>query len=175
MEIFMEFDLLNGRALLLTPLLSVEIRRDEREIIRPRKGNLADEIRQMLRFRRKRETMFGAELFADPVWDMILDLCLAHETGKRVSVSSLCLASAVPATTALRWIKAMEDRNLVIREEDPDDRRRYFLSLAPDVEQKLQALLRERFALPQIEPLAADAMGSYADEEPATMAQETAA
>ena len=171
----MDFDLLNGRPLLFTPLLSVEIRRDEREIIRPRKGNLADEIRQLLRFRRKREQMFGLDLFADPVWDMMLDLCLAHETQKRVSITSLCLASAVPATTALRWIKAMEDHNLLVREEDPSDGRRSFLSLAPDVEQKLQALLRERFTLPQIEPPRADATDSHAENEHTDMAQETAA
>lgn len=160
MEIVMEFDLLNGRALWCTPLLSVEIRQDEREIIRPRKGNLADEIRQMIRLRRRRETMFGTDLFADPVWDMMLDLCLAAQIGRPESVSSLCMASAVPPTTALRWIKAMVERSIVVRQEDPNDRRRFFVSLAPDIEQKLQALLRERFDLPQAERATSDPMHS---------------
>src|SRR3546814_1843272 len=43
---------------------------------------------------------------SDPAWDMLLDLYLAAERNTRpVSISSLCIASAVPATTALRWIK----------------------------------------------------------------------
>jgi len=175
MENIMEFDLLNGRALLCTPLLSVEIRRDERDIIRPRPGNLADEIRQMTRFRRKREAVFGTDLFADPVWDMMLDLCLAAEIGKSVSVSSLCLAAAVPPTTALRWLNAMEKRDMIRREEDPNDRRRFFLSLAPQIKDKLQALLRERFNLPQVEPANSNPTHSDPSDEAMCRAHEIAA
>ena len=50
----------------------------------------------------------------------------------RVSVSSLCLAAMVPATTALRWLKSMEQQGLVIRRNDPHDGRRVFVELAPD-------------------------------------------
>lgn len=175
MEMVMEFDLLSGRGLLYTPLLSVEIRRDERDIIRPRPENLADEIRQLTRFRRKRETIFGTDLFADPVWDMMLDLCLAAEIGRPVSISSLCLASAVPVTTALRWTKAMEKRGLIMREEDAHDRRRFFVSLAPDIEQKLQALLRERFDLPQVEPASSSRTHSDLNNVPISRAHQIAA
>ena len=87
-------------------------------------------VRRLLRQRRLREQFFPADLFADPAWDMLLDLYAARLERRPVSVSSLCIASAVPATTALRWIKTMTDGGLFIREADPHDGRRIFIALA---------------------------------------------
>lgn len=84
----------------------------------------------MLRQRRMREQYFPADLFADPAWDMLLDLYAAWLERQPVSVSSLCIAAAVPATTALRWIKTMTDAGLFLREDDPHDGRRIFIALA---------------------------------------------
>ncbi len=90
----------------------------------------AKQIRRMLRQRRMREQYFPADLFADPAWDMLLDLYAARLERQPVSVSSLCIAAAVPATTALRWIKTMTDAGLFVREADPHDGRRIFIALA---------------------------------------------
>jgi len=46
-------------------------------------------------------------------------------------VSSLCIAAAVPATTALRWLKTMTDKGLFVRRADPHDGRRVFVELSP--------------------------------------------
>jgi len=48
----------------------------------------------------------------------------------RVAVSSLCIAAAVPATTALRWIRTLTDHGLFVRRADPDDGRRIFIELS---------------------------------------------
>jgi DNA-binding MarR family transcriptional regulator len=61
---------------------------------------------------------------------MLLDLYAARLERRPVSVSSLCIAAAVPATTALRWIKTMTDAGLFVREADPNDGRRIFIALA---------------------------------------------
>lgn len=90
----------------------------------------AKAVRRMLRERRMREQYFPADLFADPAWDMLLDLYAARLERQPVSVSSLCIAAAVPATTALRWIKTMTDAGLFLREDDPHDGRRIFIALA---------------------------------------------
>lgn len=90
----------------------------------------AKAVRRMLRQRRMREQYFPADLFADPAWDMLLDLYAARLERQPVSVSSLCIAAAVPATTALRWIKTMTDAGLFVREADPHDGRRIFIGLA---------------------------------------------
>jgi len=90
----------------------------------------AKAVRRMLRQRRIREQYFPADLFADPAWDMLLDLYAARLERQPVSVSSLCIAAAVPATTALRWIKTMTDAGLFVRDADPHDGRRIFIALA---------------------------------------------
>ena len=89
-------------------------------------------VRNVIRARRLRARYFKEELFADPAWDMLLDLLAAEIAQHRVPVSSLCIAAAVPATTALRWIKTMTDEKLFVRRADPHDGRRVFIELAPD-------------------------------------------
>jgi hypothetical protein len=88
-------------------------------------------VRAIIRARRLRTRYFDAELFADPAWDMLLDLVQAEIDQLRVPVSSLCIAAAVPATTALRWIKTMTDGGLFVRRADPHDGRRVFVEMAP--------------------------------------------
>jgi hypothetical protein len=98
---------------------------DEREVsIEP------GEVRAAIRARRLRDQFFEGGLFADPAWDMLLDLFAAHLEHARVSVSSLCIAAAVPPTTALRWITTMRDAGLFERHDDPFDRRRAFVGLS---------------------------------------------
>lgn len=113
---------------------------DQRTIQRQR----AKAVRRMLRQRRMREQFFPADLFADPAWDMLLDLYASRLERQPVSVSSLCIAAAVPATTALRWIKTLTDAGLFSREEDPHDGRRIFVGLAESayegMEQYFEAL-----------------------------------
>ena len=89
-------------------------------------------VRNVIRARRLRARFFDEELFADPAWDMLLDLLQAEIAQHRVPVSSLCIAAAVPATTALRWIKTMTDNGLFRRRADPHDGRRVFIELSPD-------------------------------------------
>lgn len=92
----------------------------------------ANTVRSIIRARRLRARFFAEDLFADPAWDMLLDLLQAEISQLRVPVSSLCIAAAVPATTALRWLKTMVDQGLFVRRSDPHDGRRVFVELAPD-------------------------------------------
>lgn len=87
-------------------------------------------IRHLIAMRRLRDRFFSAELFADPAWDILLDLAASRLEGKPVSVSSLCIAAAVPPTTALRWIRMMTDQGLLERRADPADARRMFVDLS---------------------------------------------
>ena len=87
-------------------------------------------VRAVIRARRLRSRFFAEDLFADPAWDMLLDLTQAEIAQIRVPVSSLCIAAAVPATTALRWIKTLTDTGLLVRRADPHDGRRVFVEMA---------------------------------------------
>lgn len=98
-----------------------------------------EEAKHHYNSRRARDNLFGcADLFGEPAWDMLVDLFIAGEEGKQISVSSLCIAAAVPMTTALRWITILESKALIERQADPSDSRRQFLSLAPDARAKIK-------------------------------------
>jgi len=86
-------------------------------------------VRRIIQQRQLRARFFDGDLFADPAWDMLLDLTAARVEHVRVSVTSLCIASGVPPTTALRWITQMNDAGLFERVEDETDRRRAFIQL----------------------------------------------
>jgi hypothetical protein len=90
----------------------------------------AADVRKAIRARRLRNRPFPEVLFEDPAWDMLLDLYAAHLERAQVSVSSLCIAAAVPPSTALRWIGRMTEDGLFVREPDPFDRRRAFMALS---------------------------------------------
>lgn len=104
---------------------------DGRQLTRPPRPPLPDPrlVRRIIRQRQLRSRFFDAALFADPAWDMLLDLTAARAEHKRVSVTSLCIASGVPPTTALRWIGQMTSAGLLERVGDDTDRRRAFIAL----------------------------------------------
>ena len=87
-------------------------------------------IRRILRERTRRTQHLKASLFGEPAWDMLLELYASEIEQRRISVTSLCLASGVPATTALRWISALEREGLIQKRSDPLDGRRAHVSLS---------------------------------------------
>jgi DNA-binding MarR family transcriptional regulator len=94
----------------------------------PGLATLARKIYQLRRTREKMSPVPG--LFQDPAWDILLDLYLAKAQGKCISVKSASLACPVPATTALRWLWALEKANLVDRVPDKLDKRRSYVNLS---------------------------------------------
>ena len=99
--------------------------------------------RYLLSSRRRRDLALTALEFGEPAWDILLELYLQHAEGRRISVSNLCDASVVSESTALRWIRTMVDVELLLREPDTVDRRRVFVSLAPNLLQALESYLSE--------------------------------
>lgn len=87
-------------------------------------------VRRVIAARAARRQFFTADLFADPAWDILLELYALHCEQQRTSVSKLCVAVAVPATTALRWIDRLESDGLLDRSPDPLDARRIWVSLS---------------------------------------------
>ena len=81
-----------------------------------KRADVASFARQLYRERRLRERHFDEPLFADPAWDILLDLYASRGEGRKVSVRSACIAAAVPPTTALRCLKHMEELGLIVRE-----------------------------------------------------------
>lgn len=95
-------------------------------------------VRAILEARLARSSFFPGDLFSDPAWDMLLDLYAAELGQMRVSVTSLCIASNAPTSTALRWISALERQNLIERRPDPLDGRRFFISLTREAVERFK-------------------------------------
>lgn len=108
--------------------------------VRERNLRLVHHVRSA---RHLRERFFEADLFGEPAWDMLLDLYEAELSQQRTTVSSVCMASGVPATTALRWLRALEEKCLVRRTRDPTDGRRKFLTLSESALMSINALFEE--------------------------------
>ncbi|MDB5661987.1 MAG: uncharacterized protein JWM38_1517 [Sphingomonas bacterium] len=88
--------------------------------------------RRMVRERLRRNRFFNPDLFADPAWDMMLDIFIAEAEGRETPVMNLCLSSQVPETTTLRWVKTLEQAGIFIRRKDQHDQRRVLVRLSPD-------------------------------------------
>lgn len=88
------------------------------------------QLKQLLVARRARATFFGAHLFADPAWDILLQAYVALLEQEPLLVSTICRESVVPATSALRWISVLEQDGLLVRRHDPEGERRWWLEMS---------------------------------------------
>src|SRR4051812_35709296 len=70
----------------------------------PERAVIGEFMSRTHRIRLKRNELLGAPLFREPSFDMLLELFATHERGEEISVTSLCYASGVPPTTALRHL-----------------------------------------------------------------------
>jgi hypothetical protein len=91
----------------------------------------------LYRERGERFEVLKPELVGEPAWDILLDLFVQQSKGKRVSVTSACIASRAPPTTALRWITSLIENGMLVRTEDSGDRRRAYLELSQSSYAKL--------------------------------------
>ena len=103
---------------------------------------LEQRARRLLENRRKRIAIFGAQMFAEPAWDMLLLLFLSGR-GRRQTQSSLCELSGASRSTAMRWIEFLAGRGLVRREDHPTDKRHNFVSLTEKGRHLLDLYLSE--------------------------------
>jgi DNA-binding MarR family transcriptional regulator len=102
----------------------------------------------LLNMRRRRSAMISdIDLFRNPAWDIMLDLLISEREGREVSVSSACIASGVPSTTALRYLAKLRKEGLIEERPDPWDRRRRYVELTQKgTELLISVLTPERLA-----------------------------
>lgn len=121
--------------------------RDEGAVDQHGEADPVDEVRlgrialNIYQSRRLRAKLLPPDLLGEPVWDMLLDLVIQRMFGRRVSVTSLTIASGVPSTTTLRWIKVLIDHGLISREESAEDRRKVYIELTDKGYQVMHRLL----------------------------------
>lgn len=111
-------------------------------------ASLSRFARKLYRDRRLRDGSFPAGMFGEPAWDILLDLFASAEEGRDVSVSSACVAAAVPPTTALRYLQIMERQALIERQPSTADARVCYLRLSAETRERLALMLRRMSASP---------------------------
>ena len=89
----------------------------------------------------QRACYLPADLFSDPAWGMLLEIFQAEVEKRRATISRLCKASGVSTTSAVRWLKALEDHDLVIRKVDHSDGAE-FAELTPKASEALRRYFR---------------------------------
>ena len=90
---------------------------------------LLEAARSLYRERRLRARYFSGSLFAEPTWDMLLDLFIADCERRRMTVKSVCIGADVPTTTALRHLRWLHEQGLVERLSHPRDARSIHIRL----------------------------------------------
>lgn len=140
---------------LLQRVSELEVRAAEAGQGRPARGfsddKLAGLAAAIYRMRQHRQAYFDAALFAEPAWDMMLDLFINKVRGARVSTTSLCLAAGVPHATGIRWIRTLREHGLLRRYRAPDDARLMLIEITPKGYQLMRQCLSEgvtRFEVP---------------------------
>ena len=96
-----------------------------------------------LRRARPRLMVAASDLFADPVWDIMLDLYVASRRGQLTTVTNACVAAHVPQTTGLRYIEKLTARGLAVRYSHLKDKRMLGLELTPEGMSAMEDMLRE--------------------------------
>lgn len=106
---------------------------------------LARLCQAVYRLRRARPKFMAAagDLFADPIWDMMLDLYVASQRGQLTTVTNACVAADVPQTTGLRYIEKLTSRGLAVRYSHLKDKRMLGLELTPEGKAAMEDMLRE--------------------------------
>jgi len=96
---------------------------------------------RLYKTRRARERFFPSDLFAEPAWDLLLDLYIAHHRKRVVSTSGACIAAGVPQSTGLRWLEKLETASLIIRTPCPIDHRLVLITLTDESVDRMSDLL----------------------------------
>lgn len=108
---------------------------------RPDRESLQKFVRAILKSRQRRAEFMDASKFADPAWDIMLDLTSAALEGRSVPAFSVSVAANVPMTTALRYVKRLVEDGTIKRWDDPDDKRRSLLALEDHALEKMISYL----------------------------------
>ena len=92
--------------------------------------------------RRERERLFGSSLFGDTGWDILLDLFIAREEGRDVTLSSICESARLAESAMLRCLAMLIEEGLILREARSQDPRGNHLTLSGGA----LALMRQYFS-----------------------------
>lgn len=96
--------------------------------------------RQLIKGERMRRLTLE-EHFSAAEWQILLELFVAIEEGRMTAVSDMGLIEGIARSTALGIVAEMTKRGFLLREPDPADGRRFYLSIEDTLHRRINALL----------------------------------
>lgn len=93
------------------------------------RDTLISRARIVLGSRKLRERYFNSNMFGEPAWDILLMLYASEQSSGRLTMTRLAEWVDAPLTTVARWVKFLEEEQLVERQPHPTDRRTVFITL----------------------------------------------
>ncbi len=100
---------------------------------------LANARRSVRRLFLRRQLIGADRLFGEPAWDMLVELFIAHCEAATVPTGALGIGSGLSSSSAQRLVQRLIDARLIVSAPDPEDRRRHFVSLSPEIAHRLTA------------------------------------
>jgi hypothetical protein len=89
-----------------------------------------------LAHRRQRLQLFPEGVFGEPAWELLLVLYIEQQ-GERLNIARLTRRVGLPPSSALRWLRYLQDKDLVARTGHPTDQRAFFVDLTSKAIQTL--------------------------------------
>lgn len=86
----------------------------------PADDRIATLAAAMLDFRRCRSQLLPSELFAEPAWDLMLELFIADAEGRRITARQVVERSHIPPTVMSRWLMHLSKCGLVVGDGSGD-------------------------------------------------------
>lgn len=69
----------------------------------------------ILNIHRARDRAFGMDIFANPAWDILLNLYVASLEARMTTIEELCDETGGSAGTIARYVRLLESSNYVVR------------------------------------------------------------
>jgi hypothetical protein len=97
----------------------------------------------LIRLRVERACYLATDLFADPVWDILLFLLHAEIGRRSISASSAALASGLPEIVGRRWLNTMVEHGLIKVQDHPDGSGGELVEIMPEASRNMRRYFRE--------------------------------
>jgi DNA-binding MarR family transcriptional regulator len=108
---------------------------------------LLDAAQQELEWRRRRNKVLPEEMFGEPAWEILLQLYVEQQ-GTRLNIARLTSYLNLSASTVLRWLNYLHDKQLLRRESHPTDQRSVFVELTTGAVEVIDSYFSEVLTRP---------------------------